>query len=98
MKSTQYYDEHAARLSAFSNAIDSGVVHRSWIEKYLPEKPGFACDVGAGSGRDTNWLASRSWDVVGRWSLVPTCASWRLTAVTRITKQFFSPFPIILPH
>ena len=64
MKSTQYYDEHAARLSAFYNGIESDMVHRSWIEKHLPEKPGFACDIGAGSGRDANWLASQGWDVV----------------------------------
>lgn len=64
MKSTQYYDEHAARLSAFYNAIESDAVHRSWIEKHLPSKPGFACDIGAGSGRDAHWLASQGWDVV----------------------------------
>ena len=64
MKSTQYYDDHAARLSTFYNAIESDAVHRSWIEKHLPEKPGFACDIGAGSGRDANWLASHGWDVV----------------------------------
>jgi SAM-dependent methyltransferase len=64
MKSTQYYDEHAARLSAFYNAIEADAVHRSWIEKHLPAKPGFACDIGAGSGRDANWLASQGWDVV----------------------------------
>ena len=64
MRSTHYYDEHAARLSAFYNGIESNAVHRSWIEKHLPQKPGFACDIGAGSGRDANWLASQGWDVV----------------------------------
>ena len=64
MKSTHYYDAHAARLSAFYNGIESDEVHRSWIEKHLPEQPGFVCDIGAGSGRDANWLASHGWDVV----------------------------------
>jgi SAM-dependent methyltransferase len=64
MKSTHYYDEHAARLSAFYNSIKGDAVHRSWSEKHLPPKPGFACDIGAGSGRDANWLASQGWDVV----------------------------------
>jgi SAM-dependent methyltransferase len=64
MKSTQYYDKHAAGLSAFYNSTDSVTVHKSWIEKHLPLQPGFACDIGAGSGRDANWMASLGWDVV----------------------------------
>ena len=48
----------------FCNAIESDAVHRSWIENHLPKKPGFACDIGAGPGRDANWLASQCWDVV----------------------------------
>jgi SAM-dependent methyltransferase len=78
MKSTQYYDEHATRLSAFYNAIESDAVHRSWIEKHLPTKPGFACDIGAGSGRDANWLASHGWDVVA----VEPSANMRELAMT----------------
>lgn len=31
---------------------------------YLPERPGSACDIGAGTGRDANWLAERGWDVL----------------------------------
>ncbi|HBQ39012.1 MAG TPA: hypothetical protein DD808_00330 [Halieaceae bacterium] len=26
--------------------------------------PGFACDIGAGSGRDANWLAQKGWEVI----------------------------------
>ncbi|MBK6738030.1 MAG: class I SAM-dependent methyltransferase [Haliea sp.] len=61
MKSTHYYDDHAEALCSQYNAVEAGVVHGRWK---LPDKPGFACDIGAGSGRDANWLASLGWDVV----------------------------------
>lgn len=64
MKSTHYYDQHAEQLSNQYNAIGARAVHNGWVERYLPAKPGFACDIGAGSGRDANWLASKGWDVV----------------------------------
>ena len=64
MKSTQYYDKHAASLCSEYDAIDPEVVHQSWAKKHLPVKPGFACDLGAGSGRDALWLASKGWDVI----------------------------------
>ena len=64
MKSTRYYDQHAGVLSSQYNAIEAGAVHNSWVKRHLPAKPGFACDIGAGSGRDANWLASMGWDVV----------------------------------
>jgi len=38
-------------------------VHASWL-RHLPEKPGFALDVGAGSGRDAVALAERGWEVL----------------------------------
>lgn len=64
MKSTEYYNQHAESLSNQYNAIGADVVHRGWFSKNLSEKPGFACDIGAGSGRDANWLASQGWDVI----------------------------------
>jgi 2-polyprenyl-3-methyl-5-hydroxy-6-metoxy-1,4-benzoquinol methylase len=64
MKSTRYYDDHAEALCSQYNALAADVVHRSWVARHLPQKPGFACDIGAGSGRDANWLAAKGWDVV----------------------------------
>ena len=64
MKSTRYYNQHAEALSEQYNAIEAEAVHRSWVAAHLPVKPGFACDIGAGSGRDANWLAENGWDVV----------------------------------
>jgi 2-polyprenyl-3-methyl-5-hydroxy-6-metoxy-1,4-benzoquinol methylase len=64
MKSTRYYNERAAALISQYDAIEADSVHLSWVARHLPEKPGFACDIGAGSGRDANWLAAKGWDVV----------------------------------
>lgn len=64
MKSTRYYDEHAAALCNQYNAVEPEALHNSWARDHMPVKPGFACDIGAGSGRDANWLASQGWDVV----------------------------------
>jgi len=64
MQSTRYYDQHAEALSNQYNAIASEAIHRSWLKNHLSKTPGFACDIGAGSGRDANWLASKGWDVV----------------------------------
>lgn len=30
----------------------------------MPNQPGLACDIGAGSGRDAAWLAGKGWDVI----------------------------------
>jgi len=64
MKSTRYYDDHAEALCSQYNATPADAVHLNWVARHLPAKPGFACDIGAGSGRDANWLASTGWDVV----------------------------------
>ena len=31
---------------------------------HTPSRNPVACDIGAGSGRDANWLASNGWEVV----------------------------------
>ena len=54
MKSTRFYDQHAEALCEQYCAIAADDVHGKWMVKHLPEKPGFACDIGAGSGRDAN--------------------------------------------
>lgn len=63
MSSTNYYDSNAATLSAQYNAIDSALVHKEWAH-LIKGKTGLACDIGAGSGRDANWLAQQGWDVI----------------------------------
>ena len=64
MKSTRFYNLHAEALCEQYGAIAADDVHGNWMAKHLPDKPGFACDIGAGSGRDANWLATKGWDVI----------------------------------
>lgn len=58
-----YYSDNASTLIERYNDINSEKLHSPWLE-HLPEEPGVACDIGAGTGRDANWLAKKGWDVV----------------------------------
>ena len=63
--STRYYDEHRDRLFDEYSALNPDAVHRIWTKDLFSNRqPGTACDIGAGSGRDANWLARHGWDVV----------------------------------
>ena len=63
--STSYYDEHRDRLFDQYSAYNPGELHSVWAKDLLRNrKPGTACDIGAGSGRDANWLATQGWEVV----------------------------------
>ena len=63
MDSTTWYNQNTATLINSYDALDVGQVHE-WATRHLREEPGFACDIGAGSGRDANWLAEQGWEVV----------------------------------
>ena len=58
-----YYADNADILFETYNRADSEQLHADWLN-YLSKQPGLACDIGAGTGRDANWLAKRGWDVV----------------------------------
>jgi SAM-dependent methyltransferase len=58
-----HYRNHAGTLCQQYDRLDPAGVHQSWIE-HLPTEAGFALDLGAGSGRDANWLAGLGWDVI----------------------------------
>ena len=64
MTSTRYYNSHADALFARYAATNSDELHTDWATNHLRPEPGFACDIGAGSGRDANWLAAKGWEVV----------------------------------
>ena len=64
MTSTAYYDRNSDALLAQYDALDPAEIHAAWAPVHLREEPGFACDIGAGSGRDANWLAAKGWEVV----------------------------------
>jgi SAM-dependent methyltransferase len=58
-----YYSDNAEALFERYNSADPAKLHADWL-KHLPERPGVACDIGAGTGRDANWLAEKGWDVI----------------------------------
>lgn len=65
MSSTSYYNQNRDALFEQYHAYDPEVVHRAWALEHLKgRKPGFACDIGAGTGRDANWLAGQGWEVL----------------------------------
>lgn len=57
------YSRDAQRFFEQYQSLRFEDVHRNWLA-YLPQQPGFALDIGAGSGRDAAALASRGWDVL----------------------------------
>lgn len=60
---TDFYSQQAERFFAQYQSVRFADVHRSWLG-HLPAQPGFAMDVGAGSGRDAAALADMGWDVL----------------------------------
>lgn len=72
VEAARYYSEHAEELLAKYEGVGFETVHADLIP-YLPDRAGHALDVGAGSGRDAAWLASRGWSVVA----VEPCAALR---------------------
>lgn len=57
-----YYQQHSKRLVERYDSLSFDDVHASWLE-HLPEIPGRALDIGAGSGRDARWLTKLGWQV-----------------------------------
>ena len=64
MNGATYDDRNRDAVLARYDALDPVEVHAAWAPSHLPSELGFACDIGAGSGRDSNWLAARGWEVV----------------------------------
>lgn len=59
-----YYHRRALHFQSLYDSVDSQQVHQSWSHLIASRSPGFALDIGAGSGRDARWLASNGWQVV----------------------------------
>lgn len=58
-----FYDENAAQLAEQYDSVDFESVHSSW-RAYWPISGSYVLDVGAGSGRDVQWLDSHGCKVV----------------------------------
>ena len=59
---TKWYDINADKLTEQYERISADQLY-SWLEDYLPKKPGLALDIGSGSGRDAAWLADKGFEV-----------------------------------
>lgn len=58
-----WYDANAADVSRRYESVAAETVH-GWLVDLLPAAPALVLDVGAGTGRDAAWLASRGLEVV----------------------------------
>ncbi|TPV54788.1 class I SAM-dependent methyltransferase [Aestuariibacter sp. GS-14] len=63
-RTIQHYSDKAQHYFALYNSVDAEKVHNDWNTFLDNTKPGMALDVGAGSGRDANWLAQKGWQVI----------------------------------
>jgi SAM-dependent methyltransferase len=69
MAGIPYYDQHATALTEQYEALAPEAVHH-WLIDLMPMGDCLkALDVGAGSGRDAAWLASRGYEV---WAVEPS--------------------------
>ncbi len=59
-----HYSEKAQYYYDLYHSVDAESVHGDWKAFLQTAKAGTALDVGAGSGRDANWLAEQGWNVV----------------------------------
>lgn len=73
-----HYSDNANTLCEQYDQLEPQQVHSAWSD-HLPPEPGIALDLGAGSGRDANWLAQKGWDVVA----VEPCDEMRQLARTK---------------
>ena len=63
MDPVAWYDVNAGLVAARYERVAAGAVH-GWLEDLLPKAPAPVLDIGAGTGRDAAWLASKGFDVV----------------------------------
>ena len=61
-RSVSWYDQHAESVAEQYESVDPESLHR-WMLDLLPDVPAIVLDVGAGTGRDAAWLASRGYEV-----------------------------------
>lgn len=59
----QYYHLNAKKFVAQYDSLAAQLVHSLWIDQLAQTPLGSALDIGAGSGRDARWLASKGWQV-----------------------------------
>lgn len=58
-----YHGDHARARVAQYEGVDPAVLYKD-LTPYLPTVPAAVLDIGAGSGRDAAWLASKGYTVL----------------------------------
>jgi len=62
-RTIQYYNQHSSSLFKQYESVNAADIHNDWSH-LIPDGDGLSLDIGAGSGRDANWLASQGFDVI----------------------------------
>ncbi|NRB69720.1 MAG: methyltransferase domain-containing protein [Vibrio sp.] len=60
---SSFYDNNALQLAKQYNALDFESVHQSW-SAYWPKSGDAVLDIGAGSGRDAQWMSEQGCEVI----------------------------------
>jgi SAM-dependent methyltransferase len=59
----RWYDQNISEVSRRYESVAANTVH-GWLVDLLPIAPALVLDIGAGTGRDAAWLASRGLEII----------------------------------
>lgn len=59
----EYYDQNGREAAALYDRVNAETLH-AWMSRFLPQEPAVILDIGAGSGRDAQWLAKKGHTVI----------------------------------
>lgn len=62
-RTIEHYHQYAGHYQTQYDSIAAQDVHADWSKWLTEQSPGYALDVGAGSGRDAHWLVQQGWRV-----------------------------------
>lgn len=60
---TTFYEQNAKQLAEQYDSVNFESVHSSWVD-YWPKSGSIVLDIGAGSGRDAQWMKEQGCDVI----------------------------------
>lgn len=59
----EYYDKNGRAAAEIYDRVNADALH-AWMSRFLPKEPAVILDIGAGSGRDAQWLAQKGHTVI----------------------------------